>query len=543
MLDVNNNPANPVINIRSFGADPELVARLGAAFIRGAQETGVLSTAKHFPGHGDTSVDSHLSLPVIHASRKRLESVEWTPFRRAIQAGVWSVMSAHVSVPSIEPIPGLPATLSSRVLTDILQNELGFSKLIVTDSLTMSGLTENYWVGDAAVRAVNAGVDVLLDPPVPGVVYEALLSAVRRKEIDLRRIDRSVNKILKAKAWLGLTTKPRFDLRQVGRVINNPISQQQVQELSDASVTLVRDQNKMVPMDVRSLRSVHVSLILGRGAQEETNVFEAELKNRLERISFSRISSSSTCSEMDAAFQSAAQADFIICAVFARIVTASGTVGLPEMLSHWIQRLSSLKQAAATIAFGNPYIIEGFPTIPIYLCTFSNADVSQRSAVKALFGETDIGGRLPVSIPGIADLGTGINRSKIEMRLTGQSSTPSSDVPQELLVLRSALQATLNNLFDDEIEKRSFPGSAVAIGYRNRLVFHHGYGRLSYSAKSPAVTTDTIYDLASLTKVVSTTTLAMQLFEVGQLDLDDPLTRFYPSFTGGGKIGLLWVIC
>ncbi len=535
VLDVNNNPANPVINIRSYGGNPELVARLGVAFIRGVQETGILATAKHFPGHGDTSVDSHLSLPVIHAGRKRLESVEWTPFREAIRAGVWSVMSAHVSVPSIEPTPGLPATLSKRVLTDILQKELGFSNIIVTDSLTMSGLAENYWVGDAAVRAVNAGVDVLLDPPTPGVVYEALLSAVRRKEIDPYRIDHSVNKILNAKAWLGLTKRPRFTLRQVSRVINNPRLQEKVQEFSDASVTLVRDQCKIVPVDVRRLRLVHVSLVLGRGAQEETGVFETELKSRLERISFSRISSSSTRSEMEAAYQSAAQADFIICAAFARVVTATGTVGLPENLANWIQRLSSLNQPVATIAFGNPYIIEGFPQIPLYLCTFSNADVSQRSAVKALLGEIDTGGRLPISIPKIAELGTGILRNRIEMRLTGLSSAKSQGTSKELLAWRSALQETLGNLFQQEIEKRSFPGGSVAIGYRNSLVFHHGYGKFSYSAKSPAVTAGTLYDLASLTKVVSTTTLAMQLFEQGQLKLDDPLIRFYPSFTGGGR--------
>ena len=535
VLDVNNNPANPVINIRSYGGDPELVARLGVAFIRGVQETGVLATAKHFPGHGDTSVDSHLSLPVIHAGRKRLELVEWTPFREAIRAGVWSVMSAHVSVPSIEPTPGLPATLSKRILTEILQKELGFSKIIVTDSLTMSGIAENYWVGDAAVRAVNAGVDVLLDPPTPSVVYEALLNAVHMKEIDLKRINHSVHKILIAKAYLGLTTKPRFDLRQVSRGINNPKLQEKAQELSDVSITLVRDLNKVVPLDVRCLRSVHVSLVLGRGAQEETSVFEKELRDRLDRISFSRIFSSSTRSEMEAAYESAAQADFIICAAFARVVTASGTVGLPEMLADWVRRLSSLNHPSATIAFGNPYIIQGFPQISSYLCAFSNADVSQRSAVKALFGEIDIGGKLPVFIPGIADLGTGVFRSKTEMCLTALTSKTCQDTPHDLLALRSALQDTLSNLFNREIEKRSFPGGSVAIGYRNRLVFHHGYGKFSYSAKSPAVSADTIYDLASLTKVVSTTTLAMQLFEQGRLKLDDPLFRFYPSFTGGGK--------
>ena len=535
VLDVNNNPANPVINIRSYGENPEMVARLGAAFIRGAQEAGVLATAKHFPGHGDTAVDSHLSLPVINADRKRLESVEWIPFKQAIRGGVGSVMSAHVSIPSLEPDPGLPATLSSRVLTEILQKELGFSRLIVTDSLTMAGLADNFWVGDAAVRAVKAGVDVLLDPPTPDVVYDALMNAVRRKEIDPKRIDRSVEKILKAKAWLGLTTRPRLDLRQISKVVNDPKLREQVQEMTDASVTLVRDQNRIVPVDVRRLRSVHAILVLGRDSQEETGVFETELKNRLDRISFSRISVSSTTSELEAALQSAAQAEFTICAVFARIVTATGTAGLPEKLTDWIRRLSSLDKPFVTIAFGNPYIIEGFPQIPAYVCTFSNTEGSQRSAVKALLGEIEIGGKLPVSIPGIADLGTGILRSRIEMRLTSLSSTASLAAPRNLSSLRSGLQLALDDLFNQEIEKQSFPGASVLIGYRNRIIFHKAYGKMTYSTKSPAVTTDTVYDLASLTKVVSTTTLAMQLFEQGQLKLDDPLTRFYPSFTGGGR--------
>ena len=222
VLDVNNNPANPVINIRSYGEDPELVAKLGAAFIRGAQEAGVMATAKHFPGHGDTAVDSHLALPVMNMDRQRLDSLELIPFKRAIQSGVWSVMTAHLAVPAIEPDSRVPATLSNKVLDGLLQKELGFSKLVVTDSLTMAGLAEGYWAGDAALRAFKAGVDVLLDSPNPDAVYQSLLQAVRSGEISRERLDHSVRKILEAKAWLGLDRKRRVDLQRISQVVNDP---------------------------------------------------------------------------------------------------------------------------------------------------------------------------------------------------------------------------------------------------------------------------------------------------------------------------------
>src|SRR2546426_484735 len=174
VLDVNNNPSNPVINIRSFGEDAELVARLGVAFVRGAQQAGVLATGKHFPGHGDTGVDSHLELPLVTADRQRLEKMEFVPFKKAIENGVWAIMTAHLAVPALESDPNIPATLSRKVLQVVLQQELEFSNLVVTDSLKMAGLANGFWIGDAVVRAVKAGVDVLLDPPNADVVYQAL---------------------------------------------------------------------------------------------------------------------------------------------------------------------------------------------------------------------------------------------------------------------------------------------------------------------------------------------------------------------------------
>ncbi len=528
VLDINNNPGNPVINIRSYGEDPELVAKLGAAFIRGAQEAGVLATAKHFPGHGDTAVDSHLALPVMNMDRQRLDALELIPFKKAIQSGVWSVMTAHLAVPAIEPDSRVPATLSHKVLDGLLQKELGFSKLVVTDSLTMAGLAEGYWPGDAALRAFKAGVDVLLDSPNPDAVYQSLLQAVRSGEISRERLDHSVRKILEAKAWLGLHRKRRVDLQRISQVVSDPELQAQAQQMADASVTLVRDHSGIVPLDVRRLRSAHAVLLLSRDHGEETGVFEKELRQRLDSVSFDRLSMSSSEQEMDAALERARRAELLVCAVFARVVTGTGTVGLPEKLAKWMARLSQVERPVVTIALGTPYVIEGFPALPTYLCTFSNADVSQTAAVKALFGEIPVKGKLPVTLPGVATLHSGIERARSVMTL--RSPAPAKSDP-----LHSRLQDILDPLIQEQIGKRAFPGAAVAVGHRGNLVFQKGYGKLDYSAKPSAVTNETIYDLASLTKVITATTLAMQLYERGQLKLEQPVSRYFPGFVAEGR--------
>jgi len=528
VLDVNNNPANPVINIRSYGEDPELVEKLGAAFIRGAQEAGVMATAKHFPGHGDTAVDSHLALPVMNMDRQRLDTLELIPFKKAIQSGVWSIMTAHLAVPALEPDSRVPATLSNKVLDGLLQKELGFSKLIVTDSLTMAGLAEGYWAGDAALRSFKAGVDVLLDSPNADAVVQSLLQAVRSGEISRERLDRSVRKILQAKAWLGLHRKRRVDLQRISQVVNDPKLQEQAQQMADASVTLVRDRSGIVPLDIRRLRSVHVVMLLSRDQGEETGVFETELRQRLDSVSFDRLSMSSAEQDLEAALEKAHRAELVVCAIFARVVTGTGTVGLPEKLGRWVEKLSQIERPVTTIALGTPYIIQGFPAVPTYLCTFSNADVSQTAAVKALFGEIPVKGKLPVTLPGVAALHSGVERERSVMTLRSPASSESAP-------LQGRLQGVLDPLIEEQIGKRAFPGAAVAVGHRGNLVFQKGYGKLDYSAKAPAVTNETIYDLASLTKVVTATTLAMQLYERGQLKLEHPVSRYFPGFVEEGR--------
>ena len=249
VADVNNNPENPVINIRSFGEDPEQVAAMVAAFVRGCEENGALCTAKHFPGHGDTATDSHLSLPVITVDRARLDAVELAPFRAAIAAGVSTIMPGHLIVPALEPDPQLPATFSSALLTDLLRRELGFDGLIITDAMAMNAIAENYWAGEAAVRAVEAGVDVILMSPQPEVAFAALKRAVESGRLTQTRLDESVRRILEAKARLNLHRSTQVELNRLEAVLASPEFEQQALEAADRGITLLRDDAGLLPLD------------------------------------------------------------------------------------------------------------------------------------------------------------------------------------------------------------------------------------------------------------------------------------------------------
>ena len=245
-------------------------------------------------------------------------------------------------------------------------------------------------------------------------------------------------------------------------------------------------------------------------------------------MSFDRLSMSSSEQDLEASLEKARQAELVVCAIFARVVTGTGTVGLPEKLGRWVEKLSQIERPVVTIALGTPYVIQGFPALPTYLCTFSNADVSQTAAVKALFGEIPVKGKLPVTLPGVAALHSGVERERSAMILR-------SPAPSESASLHGRLEGVLDPLIEEQIGKRTFPGAALAVGHRGNLVFQKGYGKLDYSAKAPAVTNETIYDLASLTKVITATTLAMQLYERGQLKLDHPVSRYFPGFVEEGR--------
>lgn len=531
VVDVNNNPANPVINIRAYGEDPQEVGRLGAAFVAGAQQAGVLATAKHFPGHGDTEVDSHLALPVIAAERPRLQQIEWVPFREAIRAGVMTVMTAHVAVPALEKDPGRPATLSAAILEQVLRNELGFRGLIVSDSMRMKGLTRGCWSGEAAVQALEAGVDVLLDPPDAQVVLGALLEAVQTGRLSRARVDRSVERILQAKAWLGLSRRKRTDVRRLARSINAPALRRQVQDLADASVALVKDDPSQAPLDVRGIRSGHLIIVSTRPTPGAAADLEGQLRTRLDSLEVDRVSSEAAPSLLSQARNRAANADLCLVALHVPLVTGTGRLGLPPRLVDWLKGLVRVKPSALLISLGDPYLVRQLSFFPTCLCTFSHVSTSQRAAVKALFGEIPVEGRLPVSIAGVAQRGAGLQRKAAPMVLGKVPRDASHPSRKDVRGLRARLQRLVRRFID----LQTFPGASLAVGYREKLLLCRGYGRLDYTSTSPAVNSNSVYDLASLTKVVCTTTLAMQACEGGVIDLEDRLGRYFPEFRSGAK--------
>jgi len=449
-VDVNSNPDNPVINTRSFGEDPALVSEMAAAYIEGAHESGMLTTAKHFPGHGDTDTDSHLAVPLIKNDRQRLNGVELPPFEAAIKAGVDAVLVAHVLVPALDPDPSHVASISPAIVTGLLEQQMGFHGLIVTDALQMQGLMKLY-SGEAAasaraaVDALKAGNDVLLIPADIDAAYNGVLNAVRNGEIPETRIDQSVLKILKAKASVGLNKARLVDINAVSQVIAKPESLLAAQKVADSSVTLVRNNKQVLPLQrvrpgtVPASAAYHpagdpgrwdVLLIFSDDSRTESGrALEQQVRRRIPNVRVIYIDTRSAAGLTAPVLDAVKKADKVIVAVYEVPVAGKMVAETPgdgntvAVQSAPAQLLRQVLQVAAektvVAALGSPYIIAQFPEIQTYLCTYSNMKVSEVSAVKALFGEIAISGRLPVTIPNITERGAGLDSPA--QRLNGGS--------------------------------------------------------------------------------------------------------------------------
>ena len=517
--DVNSNPANPIINTRSFGEDPARVSEFVAAFVRGVEENGALASAKHFPGHGDTSIDSHLALPTVTADRAQLDRVDLAPFRAAIAAGASTIMTGHLAVPALDPDATVPASLSPLITTDLLRTTMGFHGLIVTDAMDMGGVTALYSPGEAAVRAVLAGADVMLIPPAPDAALRALREAVASGRIPMTRIDDAVTRILNAKAHLGLETSRLVNLEDISKTFGKPEFARTAQDIADRGVTLLKDDQHALPLD--STRPLRVLLVIASGDPDPYPGadFEQEIRPRVDSLQVLRA---------DTRFSSAAQIklppaasyDVAIAEVLVRVGDRKGTVGLPDDEAALVNALLSAGKPAIVACFGSPYLASRFPDAKTWIAAFSTSDVAQRAVGRAMFGQVAIGGRLPVTIPGTAALGAGMDVPANAMKLLPGDAA----METKLAPAYAALDAA--------VADHAFPGGVVAVGYKGQLAVH-AFGRQTYDAKSPAVTADTIYDAASLTKSVVTTTLVAMLTEAGQLDLDAPVARYIPEWATG----------
>ncbi len=519
VADVNSNPANPIINTRSFGEDPETVAKFAAAFVRGVEENGALAAAKHFPGHGDVSIDSHLDLPTVRGDRARLDRVELVPFRAAIAAGVSTIMTGHLAVPAIEPNPDIPATLSPKILTDLLRKQMGFEGLVVTDALDMGGVTSRYPPAEAAVRAILAGADVLLVPPVPDAALAALKEAVGSGRIPMSRIDEAVTRVLRAKARLGLHKQRLVDLNAMGEKFGRPEFVRQAQDIADRGVTLLRDIPHLLPLDATRPTRLLLLAVSGDPDAYPAEDLERELRWRADSLEVVRTDTLFVKVET-VKLPPPESYDVAIAALFVRVTDRKGTVGLPAAEAALVNQLLATGKPVVVAGFGSPYLVETFPSAKTWVAAFSTFDVAQRAVARAIFGQVAIGGRLPVSVPGVAKLGEGFSVPANPMRLRAASADAATRLAPAFSVL------------DRAVADHTFPGGVLAVGYRGELILH-AFGKQTYEADSPAIRPDTIYDVASLSKAVVTTTLAAMLTATGRLQLDTPVGVYLPEWAAG----------
>ncbi len=407
--DVNNNPDNPIINIRSFGEDPAAVAANVSAFTEGAHSdpgSYVLVTAKHFPGHGDTAEDSHLQLAKLNQSRARLESLELVPFRAAIAHGTDAIMTAHMAVPAFAP-EDEPATLSTNVLTGLLRNELNFSGLIVTDAMEMQGIASLYSQGEAAVRAISAGADVLLMPVDPEPCIRAITAAVATKRIPLSRINQSVNKILAAKKRVGLFRTRFVDVNALSDELADPQMNALAHQIADRAVTLVKDDKHQFPIPSPDGACL---VILGEGTfTQRGELLTNELRHEIKDLKLYLVNPNLPDTVLDAIAADASHCANIYAAAFITVSAGRGSVALQGGLGRFLHTLEAGTAPLALISMGNPYLLRDFPNVSAYAATFSTTQSSESAAAKAILGKIAIGGKLPVSIPGIAKLGDGLD--------------------------------------------------------------------------------------------------------------------------------------
>jgi len=413
VVDVNNNPANPIINIRSFGEDPGRVGGLGGAFVRGLREHGMLVTAKHFPGHGDTGTDSHLALPVIVAGRPRLDSVELVPFRMAVEAGVDAVMSAHIAMPSVTGSADLPATLSSAVMDTLLRRDLGFAGLVVTDALNMGAIVSKYGAAQAVVMAFEAGADILLMPTDAHQAIEAIVVAVERGEITEARLDSSVTRLFEAKRRLGLFRRRLVDVNQLSRVVGIQAHEQLAQDIAQRSLVLVKDSLAMVPLDADQRRRVVVVSYADEGNTGIGAVFAQALRSGgVGRVQSLRLSPASGPLSYDSVRTAVTGAGAVFVLVSARPAAwRPDAVNMAPALAALVQELSRGGAPLVTVALGSPYLLGQVPDTPGYIAAWSDADVSERALARAVLGAAGMTGRLPVSLPPNAPLGGGLTRA------------------------------------------------------------------------------------------------------------------------------------
>lgn len=410
VLDVNSNPLNPIINTRSFGESPDLVARLARAYIRGAHATGLMTTAKHFPGHGDTDVDSHIDLPTIRGNRSHLDSVDLPPFRSAVSDGIDAIMTAHIAVTGVEGAEAGPATLSRGFMTGILRDEMRFEGLLFTDAMTMGGVAKRYGATEPLIMALEAGADVLLMPRNVSTAIETVLGAIESGRLSRERIDASVRRVLVAKARAGLPHGRLVNLNSVSRIVAIPQHTAVAEEIAERSITLAQDRLGLVPLAADSTKKILVITYAEPADLVAGRAFNAVIDQRLPAARTVRIDTRTSDAEYAVLRAQADSADLLVISAYVSPREFAGTIGTQRVFSEFVEGFALSGKPIIVISFGSPYLLSAFPSVSSYMLAWGGTPVSQRAAALAVLGYRGIDGRLPISLPPALSFGAGISR-------------------------------------------------------------------------------------------------------------------------------------
>ncbi|UCD37087.1 MAG: serine hydrolase, partial [Fidelibacterota bacterium] len=528
VMDVNNNPENPIINFRSYSDDPELVTRMGVAFIRGAQEHGLVACVKHYPGHGNTATDSHTSLPLIPGSRESLEQMELLPFKAAAEAGVGMVMVGHIAVPGLDSTQ-LPATQSNAITESLLRGEYGFDGLIITDGMEMGAISGGHWTGEAAVRSIEAGNDIILLPLYVDQTIDAVVRAVETGRLSRERIAASVDRVLNLKADLGLYEERhqlnRDDVqRRVGLAELGAAARKAARE----SITLVKDEQNLIPSRPgRRQTLTHILISMDDDLRQRTSPFwrNVEFTFGSRRIETFFVNDELSRARISELVQEAKSSSRTLVTALVRISMDKGISTIDSTHQELLEALRKANVKFTVVSFGSPYLPSLEP-IPAYLCGYGYGSVTMRAMADALFGRAPITGRLPVNLDAGHPRGSGLTREALTEAFSESSSNTSSseyDFSQAYAVLDSAILGKVT------------PGAQVFIARGERILADTALGRFTYGPDAPPVTTTSIYDLASVTKVLVGGTVAMKLVEGRYVVLDEPVWHYIPTFRGRWK--------
>lgn len=521
VVDVNNNPLNPVISNRSFGEDKELVSRKALAYMRGMQDNKVLANAKHFPGHGDTDSDSHKTLPIIKHSLNRIDSLELYPFKKLFEQGLGSIMVAHLYIPALDTTTNLASTLSPKVVNGLLKDSLGFKGLIFTDALNMKGVSKFYKPGYVDVKAILAGNDVLLfSEDVPTAMME-IKKAIANGEISQEQIDERCRKILMAKKWLGLDNYKPIKIENLHKDLNTTYAELINRKLSEAAITLLKNEKNLVPL-IRLDTLKIATLTIG---YKQANNFQStvDLYTYSDHFFIHRDASKN---EVDSTLSKLSNYNLIIINVNNTNNNPSKDFGLSQHFNYIIQKIDSNAALVANIA-ANPYILAKMHELnrcEAVIMSYEDNDYTQTYAAQAIFGGIGLNGKLPINASHEFTLGTGITTQKIRFKYT---------IPEDIGIASKHL-SEIDSIAISGIRERAYPGCQILVAKDGNIIYHKSFGYHTYENKRKVSNSD-IYDLASITKIAGALPAIMKLADEKKIDIDDPLVQYLPEVKGTNK--------